>query len=236
MSNVEFTCTASEEKSKSNSNSEFVVVEPVLLDVSEAERIRTYINGWNRKLLYNSLGPNWEFHLEQEIVERMPIGFFDRFIEPGERAKAIAELGCNPGTILDIVNGNGIKNKGTLQALYNWKPECLVRDLLIKNPDWERVVVNRNGIDVVVRVCDPVWNSKGMDIPHHPVEMRRQLWKKAADKTRDTWTNCLNCILDSPPPSPPKLVRQHAEHFYCSESLPCKCVSCNEVFIARFSF
>lgn len=214
------------------------MIEPVMPEMLEDYRIRTYLHPSVWKILYESMGPNWEFHAQQEILMRSPdVLAVD---DLAERIKIFAEK-IN-AALADFNSGTNIKNLKTLQAIYNWKPELLVRDKLAENPDWITHRINRDGLSIVVRVHEKDNFSKGFNIPHHPLSERLRRWKVAAEAVRDGTSLCDHCTslsyedgtLSVPPP--PALVRQNAVIYYCNELLPYRCRSCDLRFTTHISF
>lgn len=221
----------------SNMDMDMDMVDPIIIEVPKDQRIRTYLHPSVSKIMYDTMGPNWEFHLEEEFVSRAAEELVRCDVDLIERAKVLAQLTSRH--VEDFIKGVGIKNRGTQFAIYNWQPEILIRDQLAAHPSWKKHTVSRDGVSIVVRVSNPRWYSDGYDIPHHPICERLRLWKKEALKTRETYFRCKDCMakgLVSEVPPPLQLTRQKAVHFYCFETIPCECINCGDIFVQWFSF
>jgi len=174
------------------------------------------------------LGPNWRFHVEQELKARDPKNYtpLDEYLhtEREEQAKIVAEMVTKLET--DFFFGQNIISDSIL-ALYSWKPEFFIRDELKKNPD-AKIKKLENG---------QVYSVGYASIPRDTIEQREKSWNCFEEIMRTTAVLCGDCIDKFPPRSNPPLARQNAElPHYAHEKYQVRCDYCNEKIITTLTF
>lgn len=193
------------------------------------------------------LGPHWEFHVQHELKTRDPgYRLFQDY--PQELRKGVTDKITElvSSLISNLVVGEGIMNPDTLQALYNWMPEFLVRDLLREHPEWPVHCITIDGRPCVVNIGKIPNGFPGVVIPHSSTQEREEaynvsIWKLLGYTDVDKW-ECGDCVYEKYKSSgaiPPiiKLSRCNAEPRYaCCEKFYHSCIKCNRWFASSVCF
>ena len=215
------------------------LVDPILPRVPDSERVRTYLPRGYCISLYNSLGPNWEYHAGQELFERCPEAFPED-MSPVLKAQIIGQMLVSKETRPSFSNGDGIVNEGTLKALHSWSPGVKINYWLAKNPDLRLRALERGGVMVVARMEDPTLRSSGTDIPFESPEKRRTKWRAAINEVHNgRLVYCNDCLNSdrSPPEEPPILRRQNClPRFSCHEDVPLRCEDCSKIHVRHIAY
>ena len=184
------------------------------------------------------LGPGWEFHVEQELETR-----YLRYLSLSEIDAGLPDKDTKKFKMLtselipDLMMGDCLMNKDTLQARYNWKPEFLVRDTIKEHPDWPVHVREIDGRPCVVNIGRVPNGFAGINIPHSSRQEREEAYSTAITKYTgcdsvdvNQWVcgSCRYKNLDkSISPPRPKLMRCNAMPVYaCNEKFRRICSTC----------
>ena len=189
-----------------------------------------------------AFGPNWLFHIEQELKFRYPKYAFINESPESQQAGKIEEL---TKLILPLketlIFGDDIKNPVVKNTLYIWNPTLRITHLIEEHPDWEIHSEHIHGGVRIVGVGE-------IRVVRDTYEMRLALWNDAVAKLNENLTTssrghlCSDCFADYmktkyyEPPSPPKLTRQSGVYLTRSEQYPVFCRRCQKPDITTIQF
>lgn len=189
-----------------------------------------------------SFGPNWEFHLEQELKTRDPkYLFIDEFPEnfQEKRIRQVADIVLiNKDSFL---HGNSLKNKNVKKTLYSWRPELEIIDIMNEYPSWEIHTKSCDGGACITGVGDVrfIRDSYGE---------RLESWKKAVKELKQHLADspfgghlCYSCFEEQIKQEDfviprPELKRQTATLIRRSENYPVICARCEKKDIVHIDF
>lgn len=191
------------------------------------------------------LGPNYKYHIEQELKSRFPEYVF--FADYPEELKAKPET-RDPITRMiyailpDIQACRNIQNPDVLEAIYNWMPSYRVRDLSEAHPDWKIHTFTEFGMCCVYNVGKNLDTGfYGIDIPYSKLDHREEAFGEAVHKALKTNVNkwlCAQCNHKTP-----MYTRKRSYLFEddgkkaCSEKFQATCSKCKakKMFTIEFN-
>lgn len=246
MSNIEF--------SSSSTSGDFVNVRDTLPYATSYSgeggstyscRISAHLPQQYHRRLYTALGPNWEYHLMQEMKARSKAEIEALQLDPEDKLSRFSWIDqetdinakwCSDEAVLvldDILNGVGIVNKGTLNALYSWSPQVLIRHQLERFPEWKVFPGQTVSLVPVTRLAKTIDGyGPSMTIQEISYEDRVKLWQNEIQEVfGERGTVCLDCKMKSPPTrgEGPQLKAMPCRRFYHREPAPFCCSRCGKL-------
>lgn len=206
----------------------------------DPQRMGGHFGYSQHRMLYNAFGPNWEYHLMEEMNERRRIKIVESNLSPESKAASIAFLDFENDQnalwnsqdakriLSDLVNGINIVNPHTLSALHSWSPQVKIRFFLDKFPEW-KVFSDQIDRGAIVARLGKTSAGGGFSVKIQQISRseRLELWQNAVNKLFETQGKvCSKCKPDDHSAPLPGQIDQITFH---GERVPFRCEKCRRI-------